>query len=87
LKGHQDDTSKQECLDHFIIFGTQHMDALCREYLDHYLTERPHQGKENEVLVGESPAKQENAEMPTLSDIRCQTRLGGLLKSYSRQAA
>lgn len=41
---------KQECLDHFTVFGTQHMDYLCREYLEYYHTERPHQGKENELL-------------------------------------
>jgi putative transposase len=75
---------QQECLDHFIIFGTQHMDVLCREYLEYYLTERPHQGRENEVLVGEKPPKES---LLKLSDIRCQSRLGGLLKSYSRKAA
>ena len=34
----------QERLHQFIIFGTEHFDHLCREYLEHYYTERPHQG-------------------------------------------
>lgn len=42
---------KQECLDHFIVFGTQHMDYLCREYVEYYHTEQPHQRRENELLT------------------------------------
>jgi putative transposase len=42
---------KQECLDYFVVFGLRHMDVLCREYLDYYHLERPHQAKENEPLV------------------------------------
>lgn len=82
---------KQECLDHFIVFGIQHMDHLCREYLAHYLEERPHQGRDNEVLVepaGKKKSRRPNAEeLPTLNDIRCRSRLGGLLKHYERKAA
>jgi putative transposase len=74
---------KQECLDHFVVFGAQHMDLLCREYLEYYHTERPHQGRENELLVGKGA---ENRELLKLSDVRCTTRLGGLLKSYQRKA-
>src|SRR6266487_2571174 len=34
---------EQECLDQFIVFGTEHFDHLCKEYLEHYHTERLHQ--------------------------------------------
>ena len=81
---------KQECLDYFIVFGTQHMDYLCGQYLEYYHTERPHQGKENELLVRsavETPADKVDAALPTLREVRCRSRLGGLLKSYLRQAA
>jgi len=80
---------QQECLDHFIIVGTQHMDVLCREYLAFYHTERPHQGRDNKLLVCESPPKnrETNSDVLKLSDISCSLRLGGLLKSYSRKAA
>jgi putative transposase len=74
---------KQECLDHFVVFGAQHMDVLCREYLEYYHTERPHQGRENELLVGKVP---QQGKLLKLSDIKCTTRLGGLLKSYQRKA-
>jgi len=40
---------KQECLDHFVVFGAQHIDVLCREYVENYHTERRHQGRENEL--------------------------------------
>jgi len=71
---------KQECLDHFVVFGTQHLDHLCKEYLEYYHAERPHQGLENELLV-KPPApkskKRKAKPLPAvvpLSSIRCQTR-------------
>ena len=60
------------------------MDVLCREYLEYYHTEQPHQSKENELLVGK--ATREVLALPMLSEIKCTTRLGGLLKSYQRKA-
>lgn len=80
---------KRECLDHFIVFGVTHLDVLCREYLAHYHTERPHRGRGNELLIRPTGKlrSQETDEAPTLGDIRCRTRLGGLLKSYHRKAA
>lgn len=82
---------KQECLDHFIVFGETHMSLLCAEFGKHYHLERPHQGLDNEVIQ-QPPRKKRGkhkAEVETirLNDIRCQERLGGLLKSYSRKAA
>ncbi len=77
---------KQECLDHFIVFGTQHMDYLCREYVEYYHTERPHQGRENELLTRE-PVNAETESLPLEREIRCRLRVGGQLKSYSRKAA
>jgi putative transposase len=84
---------QQECLDHFIIFGTQHLDYLCREYVEYYLTERPHQGIgiDNELLVKEGPRRRRRTsdpvDLPRLADIRRHSRLGGLLNSYYRRAA
>ena len=42
-------TIQQECLDHFVVFGAKHMDYLCKEFLEHYHDERPHQGLGNEL--------------------------------------
>jgi putative transposase len=43
-------TLGQECLDHFIVFGTEHMDALTKEFAEHYHLERLYQTKQSEVL-------------------------------------
>jgi putative transposase len=84
----------QECLDRFVILGEQHMDHVCQEYLAHYHEERPHQSLENEPITapkkrGRPKTKRGNVEneVAPLNEIRCKQRLGGLLKSYSRNAA
>ena len=76
-------TIQVECMDHFIIFGEKHFDYLVREYVEHYHTERPHQGFANRTPAG-TPAP-----VPPGSggEIQCRTRLGGLLKHYDRVAA
>jgi putative transposase len=71
-------TLQIECLDHFLVFGEKHLDYLIREYVEHYHAERPHQGLENRLVVGESP--------PAEGEVKCKTRLGGLLKHYYRAA-
>ena len=63
-----------ECLDHFLVFGEKHLDYLVREYIEHYHTERPHQGLGNR-RVEEPPPDVGKGE------IVVRTRLGGLLKS------
>ena len=90
-------TLQQECLDYFIVFGQQHMDHLVTEMLDYYHAERPHQAKENDVLVPTlpvskskktKPKKQESPpDVVPVSGIECRQRLGGLLKHYIRKAA
>ncbi len=72
-------TVREECLDHFIIFSERHLEVLLREYLNHYHSERPHQGLNNELIV---KRRQE-----TTGLIQKQSRLGGLLNHYSRRAA
>jgi putative transposase len=84
-------TIQDECLDHFIVCGTRHFDYLCREFLEHYHKERPHQALENCVPVGGSHKRKKMAApiattLPSLSDIKCRKRLGGLLKSYQNAA-
>ena len=34
----------QECLDHFIVFGEDHLNYLVSQYVEYFSTERPHQG-------------------------------------------
>jgi len=68
---------KEECLNRMLIFGERHLEYVIKEYMEHYHTERPHQGIGNEII--EPPPQGEG-------EIVCQERLGGLLKSYRRAA-
>jgi putative transposase len=84
---------QQECLDHFLVVEERHFKHLVDSWLEYYLTERPHQSKENELLVPVSapPRKRRHAskkaDLPSVRDVRCRKRLGGLLKHYYRKAA
>ena len=81
-------TLGQECLDHFVIFGERHLNHLCSVFVDYYHGLRPHQGKDNELLVAKrGRRKKAPAETISLSEVRCQRQLGGLLKHYYRAAA
>jgi putative transposase len=80
-------TLGQECLDHFIVFGERHLNHLCAVFLDYYHRLRPHQSKENGLLVTKVRCRQKRAPATIpLSEIRCEQRLGGLLKHYYRKA-
>ncbi len=76
---------KQECLDHFICFGEDHLRYLCSEYVTWYNTYRPHQGKDNKPLKAAKCRKWKETDLA--SAVVFTPRLGGLLKHYHRQAA
>ena len=80
-------TLGQECIDKFLIFGLKHFDHLNSEFLAHYHLDRPHQSLGNEPVVRKRRAKVPEEELVSPRDIRCRSRLGGLLKSYCRIAA
>ena len=69
---------KYECLNKIIIFGESHLRYVINEYMEHYHTERPHQGIGNTIITPLPQSKD--------GKIVCQERLGGLLKSYRRAA-
>ena len=71
---------KVECLDHFIPIGGDHLDYLISEYIEHYHHERSHQGIGNRLIIMNEKA------MPKDGEIKCDTRLGGLLRHYHRAA-
>jgi putative transposase len=77
-------TIQVECLNHFLVFGEKHFDYLVREFVEHYHTERPHQGLGNILLVVEPPP--DDSQLP-IAEVNCSTRLGGLLKHYRHAAA
>jgi putative transposase len=86
---------RYECLNHFVFFGIGHLDKVAASYRTHYLEERPHQGRDNELLIRQrsKPGSRRrktrtgSEDRVVLADIHCRRRLGGLLKHYSRKAA
>ena len=83
-------TIKQECLEHFVVFGRAHMNYLCDQFRQHYELERPHQSLENELLKRAKKSVKRKVKLPDvirIGDLHCNERLGGLLKHYSRRAA
>ncbi|MFH1024103.1 MAG: integrase core domain-containing protein [Planctomycetota bacterium] len=73
---------KNECLDHFVVFGENHLWHIVAEYADYYNTVRPHQGVGN-VPLGMAAPEEESA-VP--SRVKCKTWLGGVLRHYYRAA-
>lgn len=55
-----------------LIFGEHNLESLTKEYVEHYHTERPHQGLDNEII---EPLPEDKGE------VVCQERLGALLRS------
>ena len=81
----------QECLDYFVVFGARHLNHLCAVFVDYYHQKRPHQGKDNELLPLRNRRKRRKpskSSAPVIhDDLRCETKLGGLLRHYNRRAA
>jgi transposase InsO family protein len=73
---------KEEALSRFIFFREHSLRHVLKEYLAHYHTERPHQGKDNVILFPSTRPAERNE-----GQIQCRERLGGLLKFYEKQAA
>jgi len=69
---------KEECLSQLILSSEEQLRYVLSEYLEYYHHERIHQGL-NPII---EPQHEGNH-----GDIICIERLGGLLKSYHRQAA
>jgi putative transposase len=73
---------KEEAPARFILFGERALQHALTEYGVHFHQERPHQGKDNVVLMP-APRQVGACQGP----LRCRERLGGLLKYYYREAA
>ncbi len=61
-----------------IFFGESSLHRALHAYLDHYHTERPHQGTGNQVI--------DHSDQVPEGEVRRRERLGGLLKHYYRAA-
>ena len=73
---------KREALNSFICFGLDQLDYIKTTWVTYYNTLRPHRGlgMNNEVL-------DEEFQPQIHGTVRCKHQLGGLIKSYHRQAA
>jgi len=76
-------TIKYECLNQFIIFGERHLRHLIKEFVEHYMTERFHQGIGGQPNRNVGPTNDNGAG----GKVACRSRLGGLLNFYHREAA
>ena len=74
-------TLKEECLNRMIFFGEKSLRDAVSAFLDHFHTERNHQGLANRVIEpGEEVSRRDG-------DVLCRERLGGMLRYYYRKAA
>jgi len=67
-----------------VIFGERHLLHLLREFLDHYHSERYHQGIGSKLI---RPQPSPCSASTTLAEIRCRLRIGGQLNFYHRNAS
>ena len=63
-----------------ILVGEKHVRYVIEQYVSHFLTERPHRVLGRRIIEPETP-------MPTEGEVLCHERLGGLHKTYYREAA
>ena len=72
----------QEALNHFIFFSRGQLDYILYVWLDHYHYRRAHRGVGRDNTVLDEPFVPQ-----TEGRVRCRSKLGGILKSYYREAA
>lgn len=77
----RNDRCDQYCLSKIILFSEHSLGRAMKVYVEHYHTERNHQGKASVLLF------QRVTETPRDNPLRCRERLGGLLHYYHRDAA
>jgi hypothetical protein len=70
-------------LSQLILFGERALQRAVTEFVEHFHAERNHQGKDNQLLFRRSPLSQAFGQ----ETVRCDERLGGLLKYYRREAS
>jgi len=63
-----------------IFFGQKSLRRVLTQYIEHYHTERNHQGLGNRLIEPDDDVGS------TVGNIECRERLGGMLKYYRRAA-
>src|SRR5438067_1972762 len=70
-------TVRSECLDHVLVYGRRHLEAVLRAYVAHYIEERPHRGLALATpLAGTDPVPRCG------STVKRRDALGGLIHEY-----
>jgi putative transposase len=72
---------QNDCLNRLIIFGERMLKYTLKQYQEHYNQERHHQGIGNVI-----PFPIDGSPRTDRGEMKCKTRLGGLLRSYYREA-
>jgi len=72
---------KSECVSKLIPIGAPMLRRALRDYMQHYHTERNHQGLDNNLITS-TPVQGSKT-----GPIACRSRLGGVLRFYERAAA
>ena len=78
-------TIQIEALDGLLVVSEQHLNLINRDLQNWYNAHRPHSARDHLPPAWDKPPEPNNTVSP--SEIVCTTRLGGLLKSYTRRAA
>ncbi|RLS57945.1 MAG: hypothetical protein DWH91_03415 [Planctomycetota bacterium] len=78
-------TLKHEVFNYFVVVAEHHLNYLIRNAMAWYNQERPHSARDHLPPAYERPPDRQST--IKMSEVVCTTRLGGLLKSYSRRAA
>ena len=73
-------TVRRECQDRLLILGRRHLQAVLREFVDHYNAARPHRALDLRPPLDRPPPAQPSGA------IARRDRLGGLIHEYSRRA-
>ena len=80
---HWTNSVKSEIISGLIFFGEKSVYRALKEYTIHYHQERNHQGKDNRLLFPANIFDPDHRE----GEIRCKSRLGGVLTYFYRSAA
>jgi len=73
-------STRRECLDWLLILNRRHLERVLTVWYEHYNGARPHRGLKLRTPIARSDP------VVTSGPVRCEERLGGLLREYSRPA-
>jgi putative transposase len=71
-------STRRECLDWLLILNRRHLEHVLTVWFEHYNQARPNGGLDLRTPIARSDP------IVTSGSVRCDERLGGLLREYSR---